>query len=73
MQIKQLKKATFKMTDCKLMCCKLTSWKKNPKERLGADGSMDTITKNSIFTGLDRVNLKQKRIEPSKKPVKIPG
>jgi serine/threonine protein kinase len=44
---------------------------KEPTERLGANGSADTIRKHPFFRRLDWVALKEKRVEPPEKPVKI--
>jgi hypothetical protein len=44
---------------------------KNPKERLGADGSVDTIRQHPFFRGIDWMALKQKRVEPPERPANI--
>ena len=45
---------------------------KDPKKRLGAGRSIDTIRKHPFFKGLDWVALQEKRVEPPEKPVNIP-
>ena len=45
---------------------------KDPKKRLGAGRSIDTIRKHPFFKGLDWVSLQEKRVEPPEKPVNIP-
>jgi hypothetical protein len=43
---------------------------KDPKERLGADCSIDTITKHPFFIGIDWLPLQQKRVESPEQPPK---
>ena len=37
---------------------------KNPSERLGADGSEDTVRQQRFFKGIDWQALEEKRVKP---------
>jgi serine/threonine protein kinase len=45
---------------------------REPTERLGANGSVDTIRKHPFFEGLDWVALEEKRVAPPDKPILMP-
>jgi serine/threonine protein kinase len=43
---------------------------KNPAERLGSNGSVDTVRQHPFFTGIDWQALREKRVEPPEIPKK---
>jgi len=44
---------------------------KNPAQRLGSNGSVDTVRQHPFFKGIDWQALQQKRVKPSEKE-KVP-
>jgi hypothetical protein len=44
---------------------------KNPKQRLGSNGSVDAVRQHSFFKGIDWKALQEKRVKPPEKVANV--